>query len=82
MPLRSTAAALAISAVLLTTTAVHAQSAAHQHATPPNGMPMDHAAHHAAMGAMPPSGPSSAVPTMPGQDAFGTIQEGSVGVEC
>ncbi|WP_146203789.1 hypothetical protein [Azospirillum sp. TSO5] len=38
-------------------------------------MPMDHAAHHGtqhAGTAMPPSG---AVPTMPGQDAFGTIQE-------
>jgi hypothetical protein len=34
-------------------------------------MPMDHAAHHARMTA-PPFG---AVPTMPGQDAFGAIQE-------
>ncbi|KAA0686103.1 hypothetical protein DS837_10345 [Azospirillum brasilense] len=34
-------------------------------------MPMDHAAHHAEA----PTSPSSAVPTMPGQDAFGTIQE-------
>jgi hypothetical protein len=34
-------------------------------------MPMDYAAHHAGMHA-PPSG---VVPTMPGQDAFGTIQE-------
>ncbi len=74
MPFRSTAAALALSAALLTA-AAHAQHAGHPHATPPNGMPMDHAAHHAAMGAMPSSGPAGAVPVMPGQDAFGTIQE-------
>jgi hypothetical protein len=80
MPLRPTIAALVLSAALLTTLAAHAQSAAHQHAmppgtNPPNMMPMDHAAHQAAMNAASPSGPSSAVPTMPGQDAFGTIQE-------
>ena len=80
MPFRSTAAALALSAALLAATAAHAQSSAHQHAlppgdTPPTATPMDHAAHHAAMGAAQPSGTAGAVPTMPGQDAFGTIQE-------
>jgi hypothetical protein len=34
-------------------------------------MPMDHTSHHAGG----PVSPSGAVPTMPGQDAFGTIQE-------
>lgn len=34
-------------------------------------MPMDHSAHHTAMA----GAQSGAVPTMPGQDAFGTIQE-------
>ena len=37
-------------------------------------MPMDHATHHAAHHTMT-AQPSGAVPTMPGQDAFGTIQE-------
>ncbi|KAA0585953.1 hypothetical protein HUE56_09795 [Azospirillum oryzae] len=38
-------------------------------------MPMDHAAHHAAHHTDAPASPSGVVPTMPGQDAFGTIQE-------
>ncbi len=61
MPTRTTA--LALSILLLTAGAARAQ-------TP---MPMDHAAHHAGMthGAT----ATQAVPTMPGQDAFGTIQE-------
>lgn len=44
-------------------------------ATAQTAMPMDHAAHHAARQADTPMAPSGAVPTMPGQDAFGTIQE-------
>jgi hypothetical protein len=59
MPIRTTAAIVLVSA--FAAGGAQAQTA----------MPMDHAAHHAAMLA-PPSG---AVPAMPGQDAFGTIQE-------
>lgn len=64
MPIRTTAAALTLAATL-GAAGVPAQVCAQTAA------PMDHAAHHAAM--MAPS--SGAVPTMPGQDAFGTIQE-------
>jgi hypothetical protein len=60
MPIRTTAAALAL------IVAVGSGTAAAQTA-----MPMNHAAHHAEA----PMAPSGAVPTMPGQDAFGTIQE-------
>ena len=60
MPIRATAAALAL------VVAFGGGSAAAQTA-----VPMDHAAHHAEAS----KSPSSAVPTMPGQDAFGTIQE-------
>ncbi|MBP2305209.1 hypothetical protein [Azospirillum melinis] len=63
MPIR-TAVTLALA------TAVGLGSAAAQTA-----MPMDHATHHAARHADAPVSPPSAVPTMPGQDAFGTIQE-------
>jgi hypothetical protein len=60
MPIRTTAAAIILVSAFAAGGA-QAQTA----------MPMDHAAHHAAM----PAPPSGAVPTMPGQDAFGTIQE-------
>lgn len=60
MPTRTAAAALAL------VFAVGVGSAAAQTA-----MPMDHAAHHAGAS----MSPSGAVPTMPGQDAFGAIQE-------
>jgi hypothetical protein len=59
MPIRTAAAIVLISA--LTAGGAQAQTT----------MPMDHAAHHAGMAA-PPSG---MVPTRPGQDAFGTVQE-------
>src|SRR3954462_9782731 len=59
MPLRDIAVAIAL--VAFAAGGVQAQTA----------MPMDHAAHHAGASAS----PSGAVPTMPGQDAFGTIQE-------
>ncbi len=60
MPIRATAAALAL------TTVFGLGSAAAQTAASP-----DHTHHHAGMAA-PPTAP---VPTMPGQDAFGAIQE-------
>lgn len=63
MPIR-TAATLALVVALVV--AVESGSAAAQTATP-----MDHAAHHPGAAVS----PSGAVPTMPGQDAFGTIQE-------
>jgi hypothetical protein len=59
MPNRTAAAIVLISA--FASSGVQAQTA----------MPMNHAAHHAGMAA-PPSG---TIPTMPGQDAFGTVQE-------
>ena len=60
MPIRTAAAAIIL---IYTFTAGGAQAQ--------TVMPMDHAAHHAGM-----SAPSSGVvPTMPGQDAFGTVQE-------
>lgn len=60
MPIRTTAAALALM-VLIGIGTAHAQTAT----------PMDHAAHHAGT----PTTSSAVVPTMPGQDAFGTVQE-------
>jgi hypothetical protein len=59
MPLRDIAVAIAL--VAFAAGGVQAQTA----------MPMDHATHHTGMSAA----PSGAVPTMPGQDAFGTVQE-------
>jgi hypothetical protein len=64
VPIRITAIAPAIILVFgLAAGGAQAQVPGH---TP---MPKDHAAHHAGMAAQ----PSGAVPTMPGQDAFGTV---------
>jgi hypothetical protein len=62
MPIRTTA----IAAAIVLVSALAAGGAQSQTA-----MPMDHAAHHAGMSAQ----PSGVVPTTPGQDAFGTVQE-------
>src|SRR3954471_8844466 len=64
MPLRDIAVAIAL--VAFAAGGVQAQTA-----MPMDPMPMDHATHHTGMSAS----PSGAVPTMPGQDAFGTVQE-------
>lgn len=69
MPIR-TAVTLALAALAALAAAVASGSAAAQTA-----MPMDHAAHHATRQADAPVPPPATVPTMPGQDAFGTIQE-------
>jgi hypothetical protein len=60
MPIRNAAAISALIAVLASGGA-HAQTVQR----------MDHASHHTGMSAPPPG----AVPTLPGQDAFGAIQE-------
>jgi hypothetical protein len=66
VPIRITAIAPAIILVFgLAAGGAQAQVPGH------TAMPKDHAAHHAGMAAQ----PSGAVPTMPGQDAFGTVQE-------
>ena len=57
--------ALAVAVVAFAAGGVQAQTA----------MPMDHAAHHATHHAGIPAPSSGTVPTMPGQDAFGAIQE-------
>ena len=58
--------AVAIALVAFAAGGVQAQTA-----MPMGPMPMDHATHHTGMSVS----PSGAVPTMPGQDAFGTVQE-------
>ncbi|MGA1860255.1 hypothetical protein VH569_30080 [Azospirillum sp. 11R-A] len=67
MPIRT---AMTFAITLAVVTAVGLGSAAAQTA-----MPMDHAAHHAARHADAPVSPPSAVLTMRGHEAFGTIQE-------
>lgn len=78
MPTR--AATLALPLLILAAGAARAQSAMPQSTMPQSTMPqstmpMDHAVHHAAHAATAPATAASPIPTMPGQDAFGTIQE-------
>jgi hypothetical protein len=65
MLLRDLALAVAVAVVAFAAGGVQAQTA----------MPMDHAAHHATHHAGMPAPSSGRVPAMPGQDAFGAVQE-------
>ncbi|WP_158046901.1 hypothetical protein [Skermanella pratensis] len=72
MPIRTNAAAIALASILA---ALAAGGGAVAQTAPTTAPPIDHGAHHAGHHASMTAPAAGAVPTMPGQDAFGAIQE-------